>query len=166
MNKMLFVILLLLPLFVVADDMEEAFQNGLSSDISYDDLLPLKQLVSSASDDPNDLKYICVRCSALFTALASYFSNGVGPEENSDKLLGGAEVMLLSATYAAKVGRDLTENELAEVSRRVMGSVVKHTAIVTKRINRNLVISGEGFGKDELLNEDVKGLRRCLKLVT
>ena len=71
MNKMLFAIMLLLPLFVVADDLEEAFQTGLSSNISYDDLLPLKQLASSATDDPNDLKYICVRCTALFTALAS-----------------------------------------------------------------------------------------------
>ena len=44
MTKPLLAILLLLPLFAVADDLEEAFQNGLSSYISYDDLLPLKQL--------------------------------------------------------------------------------------------------------------------------
>ena len=156
MNKMLFTILLILPLAVVADDMEEAFQNSLSSNISYEDLLPLKQLASNATDDPSDLTYICVRCSALFTALASYFSNGVGAEENSEKLLGGAEVMLLSAMHAAKVGRQLTEAEAAEVNEGITRSVTTQVAIVTKRINNNFVVSGEGFGKDELLNEDLK----------
>ena len=156
MNKMFLVTLLILPLVVVADDMEEAFQNSLSSNLSYEDLLPIQQLVSSATNDPHDLMYISVRCSALFTALASYFSNGVGAEENSEKLLGGAEVMMRSAMYAAKVGRDLIEDESAEVSRAIAGSVATQVAVVTKRINRNLVIAGEGFGKDELLNEDLK----------
>ena len=42
------------------------------------------------------------------------------------------------------------------MSRAIAGSVATQVAVVTKRINRNLVIAGEGFGKDELLNEDLK----------
>ena len=80
MNKMFLDTLLILPLVVVADDMEEAFQNSLSSNPPMDNLLPIQQLVSSATNDPHDLMYISVRCSALYCA--SQLLNGVGAEEN------------------------------------------------------------------------------------
>lgn len=131
---------------------------AMSADVRYEDLPPLSTVMARVerTQDLSDVNYLCIRCTALFSAMSSYFSSGPGGNIESEKFLDAAEIMLAASQRAATAGLALdgAESEKARVAALQMIPTLVSSLI--ERMNSNTLSSGAGFRDDEVIQGDLQ----------
>jgi hypothetical protein len=118
------------------------------------------------TQDLSDLNYLCIRCTALFSAMSSYFSAGPGAAVESEKFFDAAETMLVASQRTATAGLSLDSAEAEKARTAVLQMVPMLVSSLIERINSNTLSSGAGFRDDELIQSDLRTCRLVLASVS
>jgi len=139
-----------------------------SADIRYEDLPALASVMAKVeqTQDLSDLNYLCIRCTALFSAMSSYFDAGPGAAEESEIFLDAAETMLVASQRTATANLALDSAEAEKARAAVLQMVPMLVSSVIERINTNMLSSGAGFRDDELIQSDLRICRLVLAAVS
>lgn len=145
-----------------------AAQPAVSADVRYEDLPPLSAIMTKLeqTQDLSDLNYLCIRCTALFSAMSSYFAAGPGAAEESEKFFDAAETMLVASQRTATANFALDSAEAEKARTAVLQMVPMLVSSLIERMNSNTLSSGAGFRDDELIQSDLRTCRLVLASVS